>query len=469
MHPYGDGDCMALSSARWPNPALPNNNPFARFTPTLDFTAPPADPCNPATRRPSWGPFGAPNEVVDVPATMQTTSEATNKKWLAINKYDSQIDCENPDPYHVNCGYMRAFVKKSEFFWRYDFGGKRIWPKTYTTNWTSNASISQQSQILEGQWRYENGGVRPLTTGFDRALMLGDTGWINYDVKARSRSTRSTRRPRRAPRSASRSAGRATTPGASRATAIPAAVCACTPAAAPTPTRSSCSSATAQARWTTRRSRARKVAGAGTPYMFRFRQQGLTAGLTRYSCKVWRADQAEPAAWDLHADIPDWPGTTGQRSGSAVLLAHETDSTFGNATVTPRRLTGAPMKIAFVTHQATPCCPPAGSVEIGTAEMARRLAAATTSRSSPSRRERTDDATAAGIRYRFVAQRRRRLRRVARPVWRCGPDKAYFASALNPLSTGSASPGGCGAAATTSCTSRTLAGAAGPAPARART
>jgi hypothetical protein len=72
----------------------------------------------------------------------------------------------------------------------------------------------------------------------------------------------------------------------------------------------------------------------GTTYMFRFRQQGISAGLTRYSCKVWRADQSEPAAWDLQSDIPDWPGTTGQRSGSAVLLAHETDSTFGNATVT---------------------------------------------------------------------------------------------------------------------------------------
>ena len=38
---------MELSAARWPNPALANNNPFARFTPTLDFTAPPAPLCDP--------------------------------------------------------------------------------------------------------------------------------------------------------------------------------------------------------------------------------------------------------------------------------------------------------------------------------------------------------------------------------------------------------------------------------------
>ena len=69
--------------------------------------------------------------------------------------------------------------------------------------------------------------------------------------------------------------------------------------------------------------------------MFRFRQQAITAGSTRYSCKVWRADTAEPAAWTLTTDIPDWPGTTGQRAGSAVLLAHEADATFGDAVVAP--------------------------------------------------------------------------------------------------------------------------------------
>jgi hypothetical protein len=74
----------------------------------------------------------------------------------------------------------------------------------------------------------------------------------------------------------------------------------------------------------------------GVPYVMRFRQQdGFQAGKTRYSCKVWRADQAEPSDWTIQADIPDWPGTTGQRPGSTVLLAHEADATFGNTTFTP--------------------------------------------------------------------------------------------------------------------------------------
>ena len=103
--------------------------------------------------------------------------------------------------------------------------------------------------------------------------------------------------------------------------------------------------------------------------MMRFRQRGVSAGLTRYSCKVWRADQAEPAAWDLTTDIPDWPGTTGQRSGSAVLLANDADATFGNATITPLAAAEPDRRDEDRVRQpsrATPCCPPAGSVEIGT-------------------------------------------------------------------------------------------------------
>src|SRR5262249_33680009 len=48
IHPQGTGDCMALSAERWPNPALGDHDPFARFTPALDVTPPPLPAC--ATR-----------------------------------------------------------------------------------------------------------------------------------------------------------------------------------------------------------------------------------------------------------------------------------------------------------------------------------------------------------------------------------------------------------------------------------
>ena len=334
MHPEGDTYCMGLSSERWPNPVLQNNNPFARFTPTLNFTAPPAQPCDASDPTTSWGPFGPPNELVEVPASMQATSEATNRKWQAISQYESQVDCTTPAEYHVSCGYMRAFVKKSEFFWKYDFGSKRVWPKTYTTNWTSNDSIAQQSQILEGQWRYENGAVRTLTTGFDRALLIGDMNWTNYDVKAPFTVN-------------------SFDPSTPQGTAVGLALgwqghnawgqprhghpggglCLYARGGSdPQPFKLQIGYSPGPVDDTTLASKDKAIA-TGVSYTMRFRQQGVSAGLTRYSCKVWRSDQAEPAAWDLTTDIPDWPGTTGQRSGSAVLLANDADATFGNATI----------------------------------------------------------------------------------------------------------------------------------------
>ena len=61
------------------------------------------------------------------------------------------------------------------------------------------------------------------------------------------------------------------------------------------------------------------------------------------------------------------------------------------------------MRIAFVTQPGYAVRPAAGSVEIWTAEVARRLAADNEVTIFASRSERTVDADADGIAYRFVA------------------------------------------------------------------
>jgi hypothetical protein len=281
--------------------------------------------------------MGGPNEVVEVPASMRSADEAANEKWQAIARHESLIDCTNPGEYHVSCGYMRAFAKRSEFFWRYDYGAKRLWPRSYTAHWSSNSSIAQQAQVLEGQWRYEGDGVRPLTTGFDRALLVGDTGWTDYDVTMPF--TIHSFNPSTGqgaavglglgwqghnawgqPRNGHPGGGlclyaRLGSEGAAFKLQL---------GSSPGPVDD-----------TTLAAEDASLA-TGVRYMMRFRQQdGFEPGTTRYSCKVWRADEPEPAEWRLQSDIPDWPGTTGQRSGSAVLLAHEVDATFGDTTITP--------------------------------------------------------------------------------------------------------------------------------------
>ena len=189
IHPEGTGGCQIQSAALWPNPTLAsvNGNPFARFTPGLPFTAPTVPGCDPdaTPTGSSWGPDGPPNEIVPVPAAMQAATEAANLKWQVISRYATQIDC-NPQPeYHVNCGYMRAFVKREEFFWKRLYSPLKDWPRPFTAQWTSEASISQQGQIFEGQWVHEGNGIRPAATGFDRVITLGDMDWTDYEVTAK--------------------------------------------------------------------------------------------------------------------------------------------------------------------------------------------------------------------------------------------------------------------------------------------
>ncbi|MEN9581011.1 MAG: hypothetical protein RJA70_4020, partial [Pseudomonadota bacterium] len=51
------------------------------------------------------------------------------------------------------------------------------------------------------------------------------------------------------------------------------------------------------------------------------------------STKLWPASSAEPAAWDLSAELPVYETTKG--AGSILLIAHMSDVTFGKVTVLP--------------------------------------------------------------------------------------------------------------------------------------
>jgi hypothetical protein len=78
-----------------------------------------------------------------------------------------------------------------------------------------------------------------------------------------------------------------------------------------------------------------RIVTFGAPYTMRFRRVDLGNGTSRYSCKLWKADTAEPGAWDLQMVQPDELATSPRFRGSALLMAHNADVTFGDATVTP--------------------------------------------------------------------------------------------------------------------------------------
>ncbi|MGZ8693911.1 MAG: PIG-L deacetylase family protein [Gaiellaceae bacterium] len=110
MHPPGAGSCLELSASRWPAPA---GEPHERFLPAAEVGPPPAPACAPDPATAGWGPLGPPHEVREVPSDMQAPDEAENLKWQAIACHPSQVEL-GP----VSAGYLRAFVRRHEFFWR---------------------------------------------------------------------------------------------------------------------------------------------------------------------------------------------------------------------------------------------------------------------------------------------------------------------------------------------------------------
>jgi len=123
MHPEGTGSCMGPSAREWPNPAEWDVEPLARFTPDLDVEPPPLPPCGAGRRSDGWGGAGPPDALVEVPAAMRDPDPERNLKWRVVSRYASQIDCSRDAEgrVHPSCGYMRAFVKRHEFFWTRTF------------------------------------------------------------------------------------------------------------------------------------------------------------------------------------------------------------------------------------------------------------------------------------------------------------------------------------------------------------
>jgi LmbE family N-acetylglucosaminyl deacetylase len=125
IHPAGTRDRMYQSSYEWPNPAQHEvETPYERFTPQLDFAPPPAGSGLGDEDARRWGPLGPPDEIVEVPPAMHDPDPARNLKLQAITRYATQLDCRSKSGSvrHPSCGYLRAFAKRSEFFWTLEIG-----------------------------------------------------------------------------------------------------------------------------------------------------------------------------------------------------------------------------------------------------------------------------------------------------------------------------------------------------------
>ena len=78
-----------------------------------------------------------------------------------------------------------------------------------------------------------------------------------------------------------------------------------------------------------------RVLSAGIRYVFKLRAQTNAGRGSTYSFKVWNDGEREPRGWDLTGR----EDAAQPSAGSALLITHHVDASFGDVTITPA---GAP-------------------------------------------------------------------------------------------------------------------------------
>jgi hypothetical protein len=195
------------------------------------------------------------------------------------------------------------------------------WPQTYSVDWSAADSIGEVAQVVDGQWRIEGDGVRTVIPGYDRLITLGDPSWTSYQV-----STPVTIH------------GYSTGPCAGPAAGL---IVGWTGHTDPgQPRRGHPYGGLGWYRGAVEimrngdaviaQDRSGLTLSLGVPYIFKMQMERTSVSPLQYTyrLKVWRASDPEPGAWTLTAAY-DFGG------GSAVLVAHHVDASFGDVTITP--------------------------------------------------------------------------------------------------------------------------------------
>ncbi|MEQ9442859.1 MAG: hypothetical protein RIG62_27710 [Cyclobacteriaceae bacterium] len=214
---------------------------------------------------------------------------------------------------------------------------QQSWALPYAVNWDTVQHIADVVQIVDGHWAQVPGGVRTLAPYYDRVLAFGDTSWHNYEVST-SVIFHGFASPLPGPPTygVSHAAIATRWPGHDADAEQPHVKWYPLGATAEfrlTDGLDSC-------RWRVFDGEHLYVEDSsqhfsitlGTQYHMKHRVRTLHDSLTRYQVKLWEDGLPEPATWDL---VADENSTKNISSGSALLLAHNTDVTFGPISVIP--------------------------------------------------------------------------------------------------------------------------------------
>lgn len=150
----------------------------------------------------TFGPNGDPQKWVNIvgnvtgAVSLTYTLNGGPTKTLAIGSNDSRLinngdfnieldyTILNPGNNTVNITAMDSMsgTTTADIIVNYQARAAAWAPGVYTTDWSTAAKIGDIAQIVDGNWMIDAGKVRPISTGFDRLIAIGDMSWRDYTV-----------------------------------------------------------------------------------------------------------------------------------------------------------------------------------------------------------------------------------------------------------------------------------------------
>lgn len=218
---------------------------------------------------------------------------------------------------------------------RIQYTPDRVWPLPYSIDWSTVDTIQDVAQIVDGRWRLTPHGVRNEIAHYDRVLAIGDRSWRNYQATVTIRFHGFTGPTPNPPHFGVTHAGiglrwrgHHDDGNQPRIKWHPLGAA----------TEFQLFPGWAECRW-------RILGGSGKkretmrmhniepnqPYFLKARVQTLPDGDTLYRVKIWQHEEDEPALWDLCTT----EGPSDYQNGCLLLVAHNSEVTFGNIEIIP--------------------------------------------------------------------------------------------------------------------------------------
>lgn len=210
------------------------------------------------------------------------------------------------------------------------------WPLPYSVKWKDISIIHDAVQVVDGKWELTKNGIKIAEPYYDRVLAFGDTTWVDFEVQTSIvfHSFTPPDQTRQPPTyGVSHAAIALRWPGHDYDNNQPhtkwhplGATCEFT-----------LSESLEECRWRmlkpaiTIDKTSKRIIKLDKSYHMKARVQSVGDTAAMYSSKLWPAGEKEPEEWDLKGI--DYNET--EFYGSVLLIAHNTEVTFGDIKVRP--------------------------------------------------------------------------------------------------------------------------------------